>query len=111
MTHITNITIKNNYPTMGGGFGMFPMGRPSMFGGSIFSNCFMPANNSMAAGYCVGTAVSNPFIFKAVAYPFKMLGKGAAWTYNKAIKPAASFVWNKVFKPFGQWVGGLFSKK
>jgi hypothetical protein len=120
-THITNITINNNCPTMG--FGMTPMARPPMFGSSIFSNCFMPANNSMAAGYCVGTAISNPFIFKAIAYPFKMLGKGAAWTYNKAIKPAANFVWNKalkpagnfvwnkVLKPFGQWVGGLFSKK
>jgi hypothetical protein len=115
-THITNITI-NNCPTMG--FGMSPMARPPMFSGSIF----MPANNSMAAGYCVGTAIGNPFIFKAIAYPFKMLGKGAAWTYNNAIKPAANFVWNKalkpagnfvwnkVLKPFGQWVGGLFSKK
>jgi hypothetical protein len=121
MNKITNITI-NNYPMMGGRF--TPMGMPSMFGGSIFGGGFcMPANNSMAAGFCVGTALSNPFIFKAIAYPFKMLGKGAAWTFNKAIKPAATFVWNKALKPagqfiwnkalkpFGQWVGRLFTKK
>jgi hypothetical protein len=132
MTHITNITINNNCPTPMG-FGMSPM-RPPMFGCSIFSNCFMPMNNSMAAGFCVGTAVSNPFMFKALAFPFVMLGKGAAWTYNNAIKPAANFVWNKALKPagkfvwnnvlkpagnfvwnnalkpFGQWVGGLFKK-
>lgn len=109
----TNITIKNNgFPMMGGP--MMPMGGPmmpmgGMYGPSLFGCGFgmMPANNEMAAGMCTGMAtralISNPGALKTVgniiAWPFKMLGKGAVWTWNHALKPA------------GQWIGGLFTKK
>lgn len=121
----TNITIRNNgYMPMGGmpmyGGPMMPMG--GMCGPSLFGCGFggmMPPNNSVAAGMCTGMAarvlMNNPgalkTVGKAIVWPFKMLGKGAVWTYNNALKPAGQWIWNKGLKPFGQWVGGLFSKK
>jgi len=122
----TNITINNNgFMPMGGP--MMPMGGPmmpmgGMYGPSLFGCGFgtmMPPNNDVAAGYCTGAAarmlISTPGALKTVgkiiAWPFKMIGKGASWVYNHALKPAAQWIWNKALKPFGQWIGGLFSKK
>lgn len=105
----TNITIHNNgYPMMGPTCGpMMPMG--GCFGPSIFGCGFgmVPPNNSVAAGMCTGMAarvlISNPGALKTagqiIAWPFKMIGKGATWLWNHALKPA------------GQWIGGLFTKK
>lgn len=132
----TNITINNNgFMPMGGP--MMPMGGPmmpmGMCGPSLFGCGFaaMPPNNDVAAGYCTGAAArmlfSTPGALKTVgnivAWPFKMIGKGASWTYNHLLKPAGEFIWNKGLKPFGQfmwnkalkplgqWIGGLFHKK
>lgn len=133
----TNITINNGYGPMmpmGGPFipmgGMAPMGMcgPSLFGCGFAA---MPPNNDVAAGYCTGAAARMLFtvpgalktVGNIVAWPFKMIGKGATWTYNhllkpagefiwnKGLKPFGQFIWNKVLKPFGRWVGGLFHKK
>ncbi len=110
----TNITIKNNgFPMLGGPMmpmcgPMYPMG--GMYGPSLFGYGYapmMPVNNEMAAGMCTGMAaravISNPGILKTagniIAWPFKMIGKGAVWVWNHALKPA------------GQWIGGLFTKK
>lgn len=108
----TNITINNNgYMPMGGmintpttfGGGMYG---PSLFGcGFGMASPMMPPNNDVAAGMCTGMAAgwllrtpgALKTVGKVIAFPFKMIGKGAAW------------VWNKAIKPFGQWVGGLFT--
>ncbi len=108
----TNITINNNgYFPVGGP--MFGCGRPTigMCGPSLFGCGFAggvyPPNNSVAAGMCTGMAarvlISTPgalkTVGKVIAWPFKMIGKGATWLWNHALKPA------------GQWIGGLFTKK
>lgn len=109
----TNITINNNgFMPMGGpiiGGPMVPMGGmygPSLFGCG-FAGGIVPPNNEVAAGMCTGMAarmlISTPGALKSVgkviAWPFKMIGKGAVWVWNHALKPA------------GQWIGGLFTKK
>lgn len=109
ITKTTNITIKNSgFMPMGGP--IMPMGGfccgPSLFGFG-FGGGMMPPNNDVAAGMCTGMAarmlINTPGALKTagkiIAWPFKMIGKGAAW------------VWNHALKPFGKWVGGLFTKK
>ncbi len=53
----------------------------------------MPMNNSMAAGWCVGTLMGMPGVLPAI-------GKGLEWGYNNIIKP----VWNGVVKPAWNFV-------
>jgi len=98
ISYTQNITIKNN------GFGF--CGMPFMgcmgttgFGYSIFGSYNpMCMNNSVAAGWCVGRALSFPGVLSGI-------GTAAKWSYNHILKPVGNFAWNKVLKPAGQAIG------
>lgn len=96
-----NVSISGCGMPMGpiiGGPMLPPMAGPCMppipmVGGYYGGIC----NNDMAAGYCVGAALSNP----GVMYT---LGTGIKWGWNHVIKPVGEFAWNKVLKPVGQFL-------
>lgn len=122
----TNITVNNNgFMPMGGMLGGPTIGfnggmlGPSVFGCGFGFGGMLPPNNDVAAGMCTGMAAgwllrtpgALKTVGKVIAWPFKMIGKGATFVWNKAIKPAAQWTYNKILKPIGQWIGGLFHSK
>ncbi|MBR1775528.1 hypothetical protein IJ750_00435 [bacterium] len=53
----------------------------------------------------------------ALGWCGSMIGKGASFLWNKALKPVCSFAWNKVLKPAGKavwnglkWCGSMIGK-
>ncbi|MDY6382936.1 MAG: hypothetical protein SPL70_03420 [Cyanobacteriota bacterium] len=96
-----NVSISGYGMPMGpiiGGPMLPPMAGPCMppipmVGGYYGGIC----NNDMAAGYCVGAALSNPGVMHT-------LGTGIKWGWNHVIKPVGEFAWNKVLKPVGQFL-------
>ena len=96
-----NVSISGCGMPMGpiiGGPMLPPMAGPCMppipmVGGYYGGIC----NNDMAAGYCVGAALSNPGVMHT-------LGTGIKWGWNHVIKPVGEFAWNKVLKPVGQFL-------
>lgn len=99
MISIQNTTINIKNTGFWGGCGMQSPMLGFGMGGSVFGCGFaggmMPANNTMAAGFCCGA------LLRGLTLPgvTKAIGKGATW------------VWNHALKPFGNWVGGLFKSK
>ena len=61
--------------------------------------CCYPMSDSMAAGYCMGSVMANP-------YAMQVIGDGLRWGYNNIIKP----VWNGVVKPVWNFVNNEILK-